>query len=227
MQKIQGVSFPRSGHHLLTHCLTQYFANEFGYCSDVFRDQQFQNPQITYQKNHDFDLNLPITPGMKYLVQYRHPLESLVSWYRWEVNNGIQAERNYGWRPLMNNYVPLWNLYTHRDTRKRWTIFLKKRLPFWSKFVEKWFLNSNQSSLCYVNYSDLVQDSFTTISRVILFFDSETDLNTEKLHKIISENNIHPRNDIKNFKFFDPKVFQNIEKSLAHQIDLANIKPLF
>ncbi|NBC05166.1 MAG: hypothetical protein GVY20_15900 [Bacteroidetes bacterium] len=227
MLKVQGVSFPRSGHHLLAYCLEQYFGKEFGYCNDVFRIHQFQESWITYQKNHDFDLDLPIDHKMRYLIQYRHPLESLVSWYKWEVDNGITAEMNYGWRPQVNKYVPLWNLYAHRNTQKRWMNFLNIRIPFWSKFGQKWIISNHHPSTCWVNYSDLIRAPFITISGVISFFDPEAELDEEKLQKIITHLEIRPRNDITEFEFYNERSFRKIEKSLKHKMNLADIQALF
>jgi hypothetical protein len=82
MYRVQGVSFPRSGHHLLVKCVKQYFGKRLGYCGNVFRGQDFLSDGITLQKNHDFDLILPISSDARYLIQYRHPLEAIASWYR-------------------------------------------------------------------------------------------------------------------------------------------------
>lgn len=136
-RKIQCVSFPRSGHHLLATCLQQYFCGDFHYCPNVLRKVHFKNPETNYQKNHDFDLSLPNTRAWYYVIQYRHPIDSVISWYKWEVDNAVKAEKNTRWRAFINRSLPFWNLYTRRDTPQRWLGFVERSIDFWQKFVRK------------------------------------------------------------------------------------------
>lgn len=227
MHRVQGISLPRSGHHLLVHCLKDYFGDDLGYCSNLFRSDSFSNSEITFQKNHDFNLDLPVEPTLKYLVQYRHPLESLVSWYRWEVRNGIQAEMNYGWQPFINKNVPFWNLYTRRNTQKRWHLFLEKRIPFWTKFIRKWIIDIDHASVCHVDYSDFIRDPFNTLSRVLVFFEPEEDLDEMRLLEIIAKHDIRPKSNIKEFDYYDEQVFRNIENKLLDYLNSAGIQSLY
>lgn len=212
MHRVQGVSFPRSGHHLLVRCLQQYSGKRLGYRDNVFRRQDFPGDGITLQKNHDFNLLLPISPDARYLIQYRRPLEAIASWYRWEVKHGIAAEHNHGWRPAINRHVPIWNLYTTRNNRKRWTSFLESKILFWSGFMEKWVTGNTHSASCFVDYSDLIRNPFDTISRVALFLDPETPLNAERLNRIIASNNIEIRNDIRDFEFYDEGLLKDLDE---------------
>ena len=227
MHKVQAVSVPRSGHHLLVNCLKDYFGDKLGYCGNVFRTDPFSNSEITFQKNHDFSLDLPVEPGLKYLVQYRHPLESLISWYRWVVRNGIQAEMNYGWRPLINKKAPFWSLYTRRNTQTRWHAFLEKRIPWWTKFISKWIIDIDHPSVCHVDYAGFIRDPFNTLSQVLIFFEPVEDLDKKRLLEIIAKHDIRPKSNIKEFEYYDERIFRNIEKELIDYLDTAGIRPLY
>lgn len=227
MHKVQGISLPRSGHHLLVSCLKNYFEDELGYCSNLFRMDQFSEPETTFQKNHDFHLDLPIDPNLRYLIQYRHPLESLVSWYKWEVDHGIRAEMNYGLRPFINRRVPIWNLYTRRNTLTRWNTFLEARIPFWINFISKWIIDIDHPSVCYVDYSDFIRDPFNTLSRVIVFFKPEDSVDKVRLLEIISKQDIRPKSNIKEFKYYDERIFRDTETELIGYLNFADIASLY
>ena len=227
MYRVQGVSFPRSGHHLLVKCVKQYFGKRLGYCGNVFRGQDFPSDGITLQKNHDFDLTLPISSDARYLIQYRHPLEAIASWYRWEVKHGIAAECNYGWRPFMNRYAPVWNLYTKRSNQRRWSTFLESKILFWSGFMGKWLIGNTHPATCFVDYSELVRNPLGIISEVVLFFDPETPLDTERLAKVIGNNKVKFCSRITDFEFYDERLFRDIEKTFSASINSANIGFIF
>ena len=76
MDYVVGISWPRSGHHMLLRLLKLYFGPSFGYCSLYGdRPEHPEVPQccrcvpctnagkINFSKNHDFDLS-PV-------IQYR------------------------------------------------------------------------------------------------------------------------------------------------------------
>src|SRR6187399_650150 len=82
LRSVHGVSFPRSGHHLLANCLLAYFGEtpyvqkttgesiipellgswNFTYCEFYNHCNQVPCPcpTTTYQKNHDYDYFSPV-----------------------------------------------------------------------------------------------------------------------------------------------------------------------
>jgi hypothetical protein len=73
----QGVSWERSGHHLLERILIAYFGDEFGYCEHYSPDDCCKSVPclkagtINLSKNHDMKSIVPIVDGVKYIIQYR------------------------------------------------------------------------------------------------------------------------------------------------------------
>lgn len=226
-RKIQCVSFPRSGHHLLARCLKQYFSGDLHYCSNVFRKVHFKDAKTNYQKNHDFDLCLPNTGHWYYVIQYRHPIESVISWYKWEVDNAVNAEKNTKWRALINRRLPFWNLYTRRDTQQRWLEFIKLRIPFWQKFVQKWVIQNQNPNTCFVPYNELVADSCGVIRRVILFANPSRLVNHEAIREIVARNDIGIKHEALDFRYYDAKLFRDIEESVLDELKALNLKRLF
>lgn len=146
------VSFPRSGHHACVGFLNKVsdFANhycEFYTCTKqngASIECEYSNLQYTkkklgcaagnrYLKNHDFDLNLPFHKDCKYIVQYRHPFLSILSWYEMETGKGKD--------------LPCW------------ADFFKEKLEFWLQFIDKWVVkfgfNENVELVPYDSMADL------------------------------------------------------------------------
>ena len=87
LKHFTGVSFPRSGHHLLVRVLNKYFGPKFVYC-------EYYNPadccravpcefadRVTFSKNHDYESCVPILTHQRYLIQYRAFVPAVVSDY--------------------------------------------------------------------------------------------------------------------------------------------------
>lgn len=89
MDHVTGVSWPRSGHHLLVRLLNLYFGDRFLYCDfyggieGCCKTLPCTRADVHLSKSHDFDLGLPQVSGRKYLVQYRDFIPSIVS--NWEL----------------------------------------------------------------------------------------------------------------------------------------------
>jgi len=89
-------------------------------------------------KTHDFDLALPIKCEWRYIVQYRHPIPAIQSWYELESRK------------------------TNLNARK----FALESLAFWKRFVNKWVLSENQhGNLLRLNYDCLAdRDSLKAVA---------------------------------------------------------------
>ena len=225
-RKIQCVSFPRSGHHLLAGCLKQYFAAIFIIAPTFFGKAHFKDPKTNYQKNHDFDLSLPNTRAWYYVIQYRHPIDSLISWYKWEADTGVKAEKNTRWRAFINYELPFWNLYTRRDTQQRWLQFVKLHIAFWQKFVRKWIIRNQNPNTCFVPYSELVADSCRAIRKVVLFVNPLSPVNLEAISKIVARNDFGIKHQVLDFRYYDTKLFRDIEESVLDELKALKLKRL-
>lgn len=86
IHRTEAISFPRSGQHLLADMLAAYLGEEFQYCEFYLEPGRrlAVRSETNYQKNHDFDLDWPITPDHRYVIQIRDPFEALTSLYELE-----------------------------------------------------------------------------------------------------------------------------------------------
>jgi len=120
MIKIQCISFPRSGHHLLVNLLARYYgrvlslscgrtfndtsklftAGPFAYCEcgvgGHCRQIPCCDPKTTFQKYHDMKLDLKINPSHSYIVQYRHPVHAIASWFMFSLKNHKAEDSKHG-----------------------------------------------------------------------------------------------------------------------------------
>jgi hypothetical protein len=87
------------------------------------------------QKNHDFDLSLPISDEFRYVVTLRHPLYSLTSWYR-----------------LWTKTAPIGTDVEH------YANFMLGKADYWREFVKKWADGAPRTNILVNRYEDLIQD---------------------------------------------------------------------
>jgi hypothetical protein len=95
MQKIHHLSFPRSGRHLMVRCLKQIYKDPLHYCEFYthWRRTPCSDPATNLQKKHDFKLRISKSADQRYVVQYRHPVEAISSWFNLVLKEPIQLER--------------------------------------------------------------------------------------------------------------------------------------
>ena len=133
-EKVICVTFPRSGHHLFARILAKYFSRDlydgyvkkstkhfvagtFCYC-EYYRhckSSPCSDVKTNFQKNHDFEGSLPNTRLLKYIIQYRTPVESLISNFEFDIKNSK--------RP---------------NEIEEWEKFASYGILYWKKFVNKW-----------------------------------------------------------------------------------------
>lgn len=222
MNSIQCITYPRSGHGLLVNILLRYFAantrqriiDSVEICQDVIgagaffyceyynhcRTRPCSNPRVNFQKNHDFGLRLPIDQEY-YVIQYRHPLESITSWYRFSLDN---------------------NLFP--DSEKKWQEFALSKISFWKDFVNKWLIGIRHSHIVKVSYAELVSDPKESASRVIEFISPETSVDRQLLHNVISSLRVCRKNRIIDFFYYDKDFFLSLERKVSREIELLGLQ---
>ena len=149
------VSFPRSGHHALVGFLSRVSDFSSNYCEFYSCERHNGEPiecakhNVPWQlkkngcgagngfiKNHDFNLSVPYTRRVRYIVQYRHPFHSIQSWYEMESSKG----KNPG----------------------DWSAFFDAKLVFWRQFMQKWVVTHGEKSNVYC----LPYENLTTWDRI-------------------------------------------------------------
>jgi len=216
---IINVSFPRSGHRFLREILSGYFAEDFvfyeSYTKKVKSRSQRKNDLqfVNYVKTHDFQLRgrevlikrFPV--NRMYLVQIRHPLESIASYYEFSLKHG-----DIRW-----------------DREKSWNRFLNKKIKYWRRFCEIW-LSDRSSDLMVVGYENLCCETFDTARKAIDFLTNGSELNSERLIKVIEHQDFlqyvgepgskkSGKRKLESFKYFDREKFEKIEQNLLKTVD--------
>jgi hypothetical protein len=162
MRPVDSVSFPRSGHKLTTDLLMAYFGAGF-----VYAGEGEHRDGVHFLKHHDEDLNLPVDPTHRYLVQIRDPFDSMHSWFRMTVEaDGL------------------------KDSRAAFNDLFLHKLDYWAGFVKKWVL-TEYPNVWVFHYKDLVQRPSEVLRRIIPIFGEKPD--DERIVSVVRSLNISPR----------------------------------
>ena len=168
------VSFPRSGHHLLTNLLREYFGCQTLVYHSLYEDKgrPISDPEslVNYQKNHDFELDTPLNPELKYVVQIRDPMDSIASWRALDARTGTTTVHD----------------------RVSWEIETRDRLDYWRKFVDKWVIQSIPNRLI-VHYADLLSRPEEVLVNVVQHLRGRQDTDYAWIRKAIESVKPAPR----------------------------------
>lgn len=189
---------------------------KFSALSDLKNSEPAVAAKANYIKTHDQGIyngkkGIPIVSGTRYLVQYRHPLESLTSFFEFQVRHGLLV-----------------------DDRDVWNDFFARRLEYWKKFVDKWILQFPREEEFYshpVSYQKLCASTDATMREVIAFLTSvPTPVDEERLQRAVGQFStgwaryvdeekkagapvVSEQRDVRRFRYFDEK-FVALEESL-------------
>lgn len=122
MRKIQCVTFPRSGHHLLVNMLFKYFSKDVKYpeilggethgkgkeiirAGNIYYCEFYAHcltsfctdPKTNFQKNHDADDLSLKNPDYYYIIQFRNPMHAITSFYNFELYGGWVDKPSREW----------------------------------------------------------------------------------------------------------------------------------
>jgi len=240
MNKTLCITFPRSGHHLLVNILCKYFSNDVTFqeiqgdettvhCRDViiagdFKYCEFYNhcqsipcshADTTFTKNHDFGFNVRITDRFNYLVLYRHPIASIVSWYEYILNT-----------PLKNAFTAQMFVHKLEETREAWEYFAQTAMRYWKDFMHKWFIH-NKKPIYALQYESLVSRTNLSLIGVIHMLEPEKEIDIQHLCKCIDALYIKKRRNLQNFRFYDANFFRRMEEGVKSEINYAGIQRIF
>jgi hypothetical protein len=195
-------TFPRSGHNLLYQLLKHVLKGDFSYCEFYTHCQKIPcSNDAQFQKNHDFDLDLPIEKNVKYIVQYRHPYESIASFYNFDLDHGK----------------------IENDDISNWQSFLNQNLDYYMKFMHKWATNKEPNQFLHVTYSDLISSTQSTLWRVIKFAEKDEVVSKQKAFQLASQIVINKPKRCSEFKFYDEKDHANLNSKTHQLLSALNI----
>lgn len=223
MDYVIGISWPRSGHHMLVRLLQLYLGSEFGYCDYYGHDETCcrkvpcrKAGQINFTKNHDFALDVPQIRGQKYLIQYREFLPSAVSNYELFVRQGGE------------------------DSLPAFCKFVSKEFGRYQGFVKKWVTSEFGQRQLIINYSDFLDDPEGHLAKVISYLGAEDKMNLTTLRNVVEQvdgekieqnkvqklknSGVHSNRDLTAFRYYDEGLFANLK---ALTLTREDVKTLF
>lgn len=218
VRNVVSVSFPRSGHHLLERCLRGIFPGQVAYC-DYYRHCRTSpciDGRTNLQKCHDFNLRLTRAPGWIYVVQYRHPLEAIVSWYEAELRH------RHKYRPGETRLRKAVKLTFLQDSELYWQFFLAKYVRFWRRFVEKWVMTPPEGALL-LSYRDFVQNPVESLTRIVEAVATEAPPQRAAIEAVVREQKIGERRSIRDFRYYDARRFARIEDGILAQLTAVGL----
>ena len=149
-----GVSIPRSGHNFAVRLLQAAIPDDLFYCEyygvpgccQAVPCARRGTQPITFQKSHDFDLNLPTDlPGVHYLAMYRSPVPAILS------NRELYAEE-YGDEVASN--------------RDEYAVWLGRNAEYYVTFYERW-IRTFAPNKTVVDYDEIAARPGEVIQRLL------------------------------------------------------------
>jgi hypothetical protein len=167
-----------------------------------------------YIKSHDFALEGPamlnsiIVENRRYLLQVRHPLLSIISYYEFALKHGDLIE----------------------DSPSSWQQFMHSKLAYWRGFVDTWrsMITENNPRALAISYEDLTDDPYQALLKAVEFVSASKVTNTDFIHEALDKVSfMQYSNDPtslksairqpEQFRYFDLKQFSDLEASLVDE----------
>ncbi|MGE0714619.1 MAG: hypothetical protein AB7P02_04175 [Alphaproteobacteria bacterium] len=206
------VSFPRSGHHYLVDLLDKLFGFRADYCEfyrclapecrvaglpGLFRIPCHSGRR--FQKNHDFGLDLPLVPRCTYVVQYRYPLESLVSLFEFRLRHGY---------PGRDDVPPV-------DTADGWRRMAEADAVYWRRFAKKWIIRpAGRANVVRCPYEGVTADP-EAVAAVLRGIDVAVPDADTRLAAHFAAQKAFDFRAIETFRYFDRGFFAHLEGAVV------------
>jgi hypothetical protein len=206
---VVGVSWPRSGHHLLARLLRLYYGATFTYCGFYGQpDCCGQVPcaragTIRYSKNHDFDSTLPQEASRRYLIQTRAFAPSVVSNFELYLREG------------------------GRDDAASFARFASAQFTAYRAFQDKWVTSAFARTQTVIPYEALIRDPATALAYALSSF-GDTNPDPDRLRAVIAQvdgevvverritprpgTGVHAPRDVTQFRHYDAHLFGYLDK---------------
>lgn len=213
MDHVTGISWPRSGHHLLTRLLKLYFGPDFGYC-DFYGGIEGccktvpcqRTDKIHFTKSHDFNLDVPQIEGRKYLIQHRAFLPSGVSNYELFLLSKPQE----------------------LDTRETFLAFISQQFTSYRSFMNRWVYSEFGSNQLQLSYEQLLAYPKESLRLAVWWLDPDDPIDEARLDQAIAQVSgekveswrvetlksvgVHGDRNLTEFRHYEPGLFARLEK---------------
>ena len=170
LQYVAGVSWPRSGHHLVGRLFEKVLLAKENFSTVNIIPQKIAGKkfpcaragQVHFSKNHDHDFEVPQMDDLKYFIQYRDFSYAVVS------NFELLLKRGAG-----------------PDTATEFQRFASREWSDHRAFIEKWVTSDFAKSQLVMDYAELTGDPIKAMQKIILLFAPNSTVNHAKLVKIL------------------------------------------
>ena len=213
------VTPPRSGQHMFTNWLEVAFGRQLSYCEfytcmdnrGLYRECEARHwpaamrigcrSGCQFQKNHDFDLQMPISGQFRYVVIYRHPVMSMSSWWKLE---GKAAGDDL-------------------------SDFMFSRVEYWVRFIRKWVLSDiSPSNRLVLRYEDLTKDPSHMRAAATFLNGGMMPYLAEHYDDKFLSVEAFPEKKVENERHFSLEVFRELEHRIgADLIKQLGYTPMF
>ena len=169
--------------------------DRFHYCEYYYscRSNPCCDRGNTFQKSHDFELDLPIDVDQKYIVQSRNELGLLISWFELRIPRKREV-----------------------DSESGFIAFVQRMQPYLKGFRKKW-IESELSKRLLLDYDDYLARPAEMLRDTLLFFRPDQKVNMQKVRAIVSD--VLPARRVCDFRFYEAAIatgyFANTNKRLA------------
>lgn len=223
MDHVTGVSWPRSGHHLLVRMLKLYFGETFGYC-DFYGGIEgccktvpcTRTDSVHLTKSHDFHQEVPQIEGRKYLVQYRDYLPSGVSNYE----------------------LFLLNKPKELDTRETFVAFISQQFTAYRIFMDRWVTSEFGADQLQLSYEQLLAYPKESLRLAVWWLDPQTPVDEARLDLAIAQVSgekveawqietlqsvgVHEDRDLSEFRHYEPELFSRLSRLKLTRQEVAD-----
>ena len=215
MDSVIGISWPRSGHHMLVRLLSHYFGAGFGYCefhaghpnvaglTECCKTVPCAHRDVVHlTKNHDFDLTTPQLDGQKYLIQYRDFVPSTVSNFELYVRSGQE------------------------DSELSFRKFASMEFTRYKAFVDKWVSSDFARQHLVMHYNALTQTPTEELAKVVRLIDPHTPVDSDRITAAVQQIDgeriergtikplqgvgVHKARDISQFRYYKVGLFEDL-----------------
>lgn len=204
-----GVSWPRSGHHLLARLIRLYYGPNFTYCGFYGQAECCGKAPcaragiVRYSKNHDFDNALPQEAQHRYLIQTRAFAPSVVSNFELYLREG------------------------GHDDAVSFARFASAQFTAYRAFQTKWVTSEFARTQTVIPYEALIRDPITALTYALTSFGTR-DPDPVRLKTAVSRvdgeevadrritprpgSGVHPPRDVTQFRHYDAHLFGYLDK---------------
>ncbi len=204
ISSVQGVSLPRSGHHLLERLLRHYFPEDL-YC-DFYTCCQCTPCKFgkKIQKHHDLSLQLKNRFDKLHLIQFRRePQAQFEAYFRFfqrlyergEVTFEVQKHFDY-FNNYYNEYYKTFNDSPSVEVLKQsYNRFVNDHVSYYMEFVKKWITNNENPNTFFLAYEDFIRQPSEHLRWVVDLISPQSDIATDKLRDALTSETIALKHD--------------------------------